>query len=129
MRIKIGVFSFLVLINYCYSFPTQKHDKKINAYLTINFQNTVLFKENSEQANIKKKIEKIFEGEGIHIIPEEKIDTIETYKLFFDIIISDSLKIFANSSFVDLAIAKVKYPDKTYTYKNEHDIFKSLKNT
>ncbi len=127
MRIKIGVFSFLVLMNYCYSFPTQKHNKEINAYLTINFQNPVLFREISSQDTLKLRIEKIFLSEGIRIIPEEKIDAVEEHKLYFNIIISDSLKISANGSYVDLAVSEMKYPDKTYSYKNEYDILKSVK--
>ncbi|MCL5030258.1 MAG: hypothetical protein M1480_14700 [Bacteroidetes bacterium] len=127
MRIKIGIFGFLILLNYCYSFPTQKHDKKINAYLTINFQNPVLFKEISKQDSLKHRIEKVFKKEGINILPEEKVDAIEEHKLYFYITISDSLNISANSSYWDLAISKVKYPNKFYAYKNESDILKNVK--
>ncbi len=127
MRIKIGVLSFLVFINYCYSLPTQKYNKEINAYLTINFQNSILFKEISSQDTLKLRIEKVFKKEGINIIPEEKVDAIEEHKLYFDIIITDSLGISANSSYVDISIRTAKYPDKFYTYKNESDILKDVK--
>ena len=127
MKINILISTLIILINsVCLLYP-QKADKKISAYLGIKFQNAVLFTDNSEQSNVKKKIEKIFNASGFKIIPEQRIDTIETHKLFFDITISDSLKISANGSYVDLAVAEMKYPDKVFSYKSETDILKSVK--
>jgi hypothetical protein len=100
--------------------------ENIKAYITISFENPVMFKDSTSKNIIKSKIENIFENEGIFVIHDEKP---EEYKLDIDIIIKDSLIMKAKGIGVGggNSIITVLYPQLSYPYKNVSEIYYSIK--
>ncbi len=115
--------SFLFFKNLSANY-IQKEDYK--AYLAVSFQNPGMFKDSTSKKTIESNIENIFENEGIDIIHLEKP---EEYKLNINIIIKDSLIIYAESIGIGGgdSVIKVKHPRMTYPYKNETEIYNSIK--
>jgi hypothetical protein len=123
MKQKIFLFilisGFVLLSNI--SLPNHVQTDNNSTYLSISFQNTVLLKDNVSQSSIKSKIENVFENEGIHISHIEKP---AEYKLYINIIISDSLIIRAKGIAAGGASTIYeKKPQVTYSYKNEEEIY------
>ncbi len=128
MKQKIFLFAFIliffVLSKNIFSYSLQKENLK--AYLTISFKNPTTFKDSSEQRTMETNIENIFEKEGIQIVHKEKPTE---YKLYINIILRDSLII--ESRGIDVgdgaSVIKVKKPRKAYKYKNEKEIYNSIR--
>lgn len=118
------IFGLILLCESSLSNTTRKDN--YGAYIKISFQSPTIFKDSSSQHMIESEIKNIFENEGIHIIHEEKP---EEYKLNINILIGDSLIIEENSIGVGGgdSIVEVKHPRVSYLYKNESDIYNSIK--
>jgi hypothetical protein len=125
------IFYFFVL-TFCFFllhqnlFANYIQNEDLKAYLTISFENPIMFNDVSSKSMIESKIKNIFENEGVHIIHEEQP---EEYKLNINIIIKDSLVIEANSIGIGGgdATIKVKHPRSSYSYKDEAEIYNSIK--
>ena len=128
MKQKIFLFalilSFILISKNLFSYSIQKENYK--AYLKVLFQNPTTYKDSTEQRTIEANIENIFEKEGIKIAHEEKPTE---YKLYINITIRDSLIIEAQGLGVGdgASIVKVKKPRKAFEYKNEEEIYNSIK--
>ena len=119
------VLIFLLVLIHKNTFSNYTQDEDLNAFLTISFQNSAMFGDSASNDIIKSKIETIFENEGVHIIHLEKP---EEYKLNINIIIKDSLIIETKSTGTSgNSIITVKHPRVSYPYKNESEIYNSIK--
>ena len=129
MRQKLFYFvliSSLFLLSESFSLNPQ-HTENYQAYLTVSFQKSTIFQDSSSQSSVKSNIEKVFEKEGIHITHIEKP---AEYKLSINVILGDSLIIYANGigSGDASSITLVKKPRIIYGYRSETDIYNSVKN-
>jgi hypothetical protein len=118
------ILLFLLASKITLSNSIQNDGRKV--YLIVSFQNPEMFRDSSSQHKIKSEIENIFENKGIHIIHEEKP---EEYKSNINILIGDSLIIEENSIGVGGgdSIVEVKHPKVIHSYKNESEIYNSIK--
>lgn len=130
MKQKIILFILILcfLISSGNSFARLLKKEGLRAYLKILIQNPEMFKDSSAENMVESKIKDIFKDEGVDIIPVEKPDQYEEYKLYININIKDSLTINAKGISWDLSINMVKYPRLNIPYKNEADIYNSVKN-
>ena len=118
------ILIFLLSSKIALSNTIQNDGTKV--YLIVSFQNPEMFQDSSSQHKIKSEIVNIFENKGIHIIHEEKP---EEYKSNINILIGDSIIIEGNSIGVGGgdSIFEVKHPRVSYPYKNELEIYNSIK--
>ncbi|MFZ0455603.1 MAG: hypothetical protein WCE54_03645 [Ignavibacteriaceae bacterium] len=129
MRHKISYFILIIcLIFLPESFSSNSlQTENYKAYLTVSFQKTSIFQDSSSHSSIRSNIEKVFEKEGFHIIHMEKP---EEYKLSINVIVGDSLIMYANGIGTGDAasITLIKKPKITYQYRSEKDIYNSVAN-
>lgn len=126
-------FILFILITFLFlwsenSFPRFLKKEHLKAYLKISIQNPGRFKDSTAQNIMESKIKDVFKDEGVEIISAEKPDIYEEYKLYININIKDSLEIDAKGMSCDMSIITVKYPRLNIPYKNETDIYNSVKN-
>jgi hypothetical protein len=128
MKHKLFLFSLLFSLALLSQnvFPYFSQKENYGAYLTVTFRNPKMFKDSTAQKNIVSIIERVFEKEGIHITHKEKLTE---YKLYINITIRDSLIIEARGIGVGDVASEiiVKKPRKAYKYKNEKEIYNSIR--
>ena len=130
MNTKLGYFvltSFFLLLSKDVSANVLQKEG-VKAYLTISFYNSKIFQDSSSQSKLKSKIKNIFVKEGVIIIPEEKPNILEEYKLYIDVTIKDSAIVEAKSiSNMSSLTSMQRYPRLSIPCKNEKDIYKAVK--
>ncbi len=130
MNTKLGYFvltSFFFLLSINVS-ANVIQNKGIKAYLTISFHNSIIFQDSSSQSKLESGIKNIFVIEGVIIIPEEKPNILEEYKLYIDVTIKDSAIVEAKSiSNMGASTMLQRYPRLSIPYENEKDIYKAVK--
>jgi hypothetical protein len=130
MNNKLGYF---VLISFFYLLSIKVsanflQNKGIKAYLTISFQNSKVFNDSSSQSKPESGIKSIFVNDGIIIIPEEKQNILEEYKLCIYVTINDSAIVEAKSlSNMGALTMLQRYPRLSILYANEKDIYEAVK--
>ncbi len=130
MRLKFYFLTLAVCLAFLSvtSYPKSSTKEGLRAYIFFTFESPNMFRDSTFKNEIKSKIMKIFEEQGINIIRTENPNAYEEYKLNVYITIKDSLII--EAQYIGIsgpALSYMMYPRESSKYKNEYEIYNTVK--
>jgi hypothetical protein len=105
----------------------QKKHTGLKAYLILKNNSSIIKNDSLFEKNLRVKLSGLLKKDNIILVSNEEMETPEQLHLYIYVNISDSLRISADKKGSEgSGVITLPHKEKTYTYKNGHDIIQKV---